>query len=93
LSTDILDLQVRKHRPDAWAVTVTGEVDALAASELAAFLTAQLVVAPVVVVNLDGVRFLGSAGLSALVEATELATREDRVLGWCATLKPPTGPW
>ncbi len=32
------------------------------------------------VVNLDGVRFLSSAGLRALLEANEFATREDRDL-------------
>ncbi len=51
-----------------------------AAPELGAFLTAQLVVAQVVVVNLDGVRFMGSAGLSVLFAANEVATREDRDL-------------
>ncbi|MGH4008823.1 MAG: hypothetical protein ACRDTH_11825 [Pseudonocardiaceae bacterium] len=39
-------------------VTVRGEIDALTAPELAAFLTAQLVVSQIVVVDLDGVRFL-----------------------------------
>jgi len=33
-----------------------------------------------VVVDLDGVRFMGSAGLSVLFDANELATREDRDL-------------
>jgi len=80
LSSDILDLQVAEHGPDARVVTVVGEIDALTAPELAAFLTAQLVVAQVVVVNLDGVRFLGSPGLSVLYDANELATREDRDL-------------
>jgi anti-sigma B factor antagonist len=78
--TDILGLQVAEHGPDARVVTVVGEIDALTAPELATFLTAQLVVAQVVVVHLDGVRFLGSAGLSVLFEANELATREDRDL-------------
>ena len=80
LSSDILDLQVAEHGPDARVVTVVGEIDALTAPELAAFLTAQLVIAPVVVVNLDGVRFLSSAGLRALFEANEFARREDRAL-------------
>jgi anti-sigma B factor antagonist len=80
LSSDILGLQVVEHGLDARVVTVVGEIDALTAPDLAAFLTAQLVVAQVVVVNLDGVRFLGSAGLSVLLEANELATREDRDL-------------
>ncbi|MGH3833712.1 MAG: STAS domain-containing protein [Pseudonocardiaceae bacterium] len=80
LSSDILDLRVAEHGPDVRVVTVGGEIDALAAPELAAFLTAQLGVARVVVVDLDGVRFLGPVGLSALIEANELATREDRDL-------------
>jgi anti-anti-sigma factor len=80
LSSDILDLQVAEHSADTRVVTAVGEVDALTAPELAAFVTAQLVVAPVVVVNLDGVRFLSSAGLRALFEADEFATREDRDL-------------
>lgn len=80
LSSDILGLEVAEHGPDARVVTVVGEIDALAAPELAAFLTTQLVVAPVVVVNLNGVRFMGSAGLSVLFEANEVATREERTL-------------
>ncbi|MGC1732651.1 MAG: STAS domain-containing protein [Pseudonocardiaceae bacterium] len=80
LSSDILDLQAAEHGADARVVTAVGEVDALTAPELAAFLIAQLVVAPVVVVNLDGVRFLSSAGLRALFEANEFASREDRDL-------------
>lgn len=80
LSSDILGLEVAEHGPTARVVTVVGEIDALTAPELATFLTAQLVAVQVVVVNLDGVRFLGSAGLSVLVEANELAAREDRDL-------------
>lgn len=80
LSSDILDLQVAEHDPDARVVTVVGEIDALTAPELAAFLTAQLIAAPIVVVNLDGVRFLSSAGLRALFQAHEFATRERRDL-------------
>jgi anti-sigma B factor antagonist len=77
---DIMDLQVTEHGSDARIVTVLGEVDALTAPELAAFLTAQLAAAQVVVVDLDGVGFLGSAGLSVLFEANEQASRQDRVL-------------
>ncbi|MDQ3764263.1 MAG: STAS domain-containing protein [Actinomycetota bacterium] len=75
-----LGLQVAEHDPDARVVTVVGEIDTLTAPELAAFLTAQLTVTQRVVVHLDGVRFLGSAGLSVLFEVNELATREDRDL-------------
>jgi anti-sigma B factor antagonist len=80
LSSDILDLQVTEQDQDARVVTVVGEIDALSAPELATFLTTQLVAAQVVVVNLDSVRFLSSAGLRALLEANEFATREDREL-------------
>ena len=77
---DIMDLQVTEHGSDARIVTVQGEVDALTAPELAVFLTAQLAAARVVVVDLDRVGFLGSAGLSVLFEANEQASRQDRVL-------------
>jgi anti-anti-sigma factor len=80
LSSDILDLQVAEYVPGTRVVTVVGEVDALVAPELASFLTAQLIVATVVVVNLNGVRFLSSAGLRALFEANEFAIREGRDL-------------
>ncbi len=77
---DIMGVQVAHHGPDARVVTVVGEVDALTAPELAILLSAQLAAARVLVVDLDGVRFLGSAGLSVLFDAHELATREDRAL-------------
>ena len=77
---NILGVQVAEHGSDARVVTVAGEVDALTAPKLAAYLTAQLAVAQVVVVNLDGVRLLGSAGLRVLFEANELAIRQDREL-------------
>src|SRR5918998_6426053 len=77
---DIIGLQVAEYGPDARVVTVTGEIDTLTAPRLASFLNMQLSAARVVVVDLDGVEFLGSAGLSALFEANELASREDRAL-------------
>ncbi|MGH3549760.1 MAG: STAS domain-containing protein [Pseudonocardiaceae bacterium] len=77
---DILDLRGVGHDPDTRVVTVVGEIDALTAPELAAFLTAQLAVAQVVVVDLHGVQFLASAGVMVLLEANELAAREDRAL-------------
>ncbi len=75
-----MDLQVAEHGSDARVVTVIGEVDALTAPTLANLLTAQLATARLLVVDLDGVRFLGSAGLSVLFEVNELANREDRAL-------------
>jgi anti-sigma B factor antagonist len=77
---DILGLQVAGHGPDARVVTVTGEVDTVTAPQLAAVLTAQLAIAQLVVVNLDGVQFLGSAGLQVLFEANELAAQQHRHL-------------
>lgn len=80
LCSDIVDLQVAKCGPEACVVTVEGEVDALTSPELAAVVTEQLAAAALVVVDLEGVQFLGSAGLAVLVQANELATREDRHL-------------
>jgi anti-sigma B factor antagonist len=80
LCSDMLDLQVAEHGPDARVVTVEGEIDTLTAPELAVLVITQLVAAPLVVLDLDGVQFLGSAGLSVLVKANKLATREGRRL-------------
>ena len=80
LSSDVLNLRVTEHGTDARVVTVGGEIDALTAPELGALLTAQLAAASLVVVDLERVRFLGSAGLSVLFAANELATRENRYL-------------
>ena len=80
VSSDILDLGVTEHDPDARVVTVGGEIDALTAPRLSALLTAQLATASLVVVDLERVRFLGSAGLSVLFAANELAIRENRDL-------------
>jgi anti-sigma B factor antagonist len=80
LSCDLLDLQVTEHGPHARVVTVTGEIDALTAPKLGALLTAQLAATSVLVIDLARVRFLGSAGLSVLFAANELAIRENRYL-------------
>lgn len=77
LCSNILDLQVAEHG-DARVITVGGEINALTAPELAALVTAQVAAVPLVVVDLQRVRFMGFAGLSVLVEANELATREGR---------------
>jgi anti-sigma B factor antagonist len=77
---DIMGLQVTDYGADACVVTVTGEIDVVTAPDLADCLTAQLAGSQVVVVDLDGVRFLGSAGVAVLFEANELATRRGRDL-------------
>jgi anti-sigma B factor antagonist len=76
----LVGLQVIDYGPDARVATVTGEVDALTAPTLAACLSAQLAVAQVVVVDLDGLKFLASAGLRVLFEANELAIEQGRHL-------------
>ncbi len=73
-------LQVAKHGSDARVVTVVGQIDAQAGLELANSLVAQLAATRVVIVDLDGVQLLGSAGLSALFDANELAAKQGRVL-------------
>jgi len=85
---DIVGLEVAEHGTDARVVTVTGEVDALTAPELADCLTGQLAVARLVVVDLDGVHLLASAGLRVLFEIDELATQQDRRL--CLVCNSPT---
>ena len=80
LCSNILDLQVAEHGGDARVITVGGEINARTAPELAALVTAQVAAVPLVVVDLQRVRFMGFAGLSVLVEANELATREGRRL-------------
>jgi hypothetical protein len=49
LCSDVLDLQVVEHGPDARLVTVGGEIDPLTAAELAVFVIAQVTAAPLVV--------------------------------------------
>lgn len=69
-----------EHGRDTRVVTVTGEIDPQTAPELAAVLTAQLAVAQIVVVDLDGVEFLASAELTVLFDASELAAEQHRDL-------------
>jgi anti-sigma B factor antagonist len=74
---DILGVQVTEHSPETCIVTVTGELDALTAPVLATVLTETLVTVRVVVVDLDGVQYLASAGLRVLIEAKYLAAEHD----------------
>jgi anti-sigma B factor antagonist len=80
LAADIVDLKVAEHGSETRVVTVTGELDSLTGPMLAATLAEQLEVAQTVVVDLDGVQFLASAGLGALFDANEIATRQNRDL-------------
>lgn len=80
ISVPLVGLQVIDHGPDARVVVVAGEVDGLTAPTLADCLSAHLAVAEIVVVDLDGLKFLSSAGLRVLFEANELAIGRDRHL-------------
>jgi anti-anti-sigma factor len=73
-------LRVAEHGPEIRVVTVVGHIDTPTARELANSLITQLTAARVVVVDLNGVSLLGSAGLSALFTANELANQQQRAL-------------
>jgi anti-sigma B factor antagonist len=75
-----IGLRVAEHRPEARVVTLVGDIDTPTALELANTFNKQLALARVVVVDLDGVSFLGSAALSTLFQANELATQQRRAL-------------
>ena len=77
---DILGVQVTEHGADTRIIAVTGELDALTAPVLATVLTEMLVTARVVVVDLDGVQYLASVGLRALIQAKHLAAEHDSEL-------------
>ena len=64
----LASVQVNRAAPDLVVLHVSGELDTTSAQELAIPLREQLVEANrTVVVDLSGVKFLGSAGLEALV--------------------------
>jgi anti-anti-sigma factor len=60
--------------------SLLGQIDGPTGLELANSLIAQLAMASVVIVHLDGVQLLGSSGLSALFEANDLAAQQGRTL-------------
>jgi hypothetical protein len=86
----LVDLQVAEHGPDARVVSVTGEVDSLTAPQVGHFLTAQLAAARLVVVNLDGVRFLSSPDCACCWRSTNSPRNNTATCGWCAIPRPPT---
>lgn len=86
-------VQVVVERSDAAVVLgVSGEVDMLTAEELKAVVVEALDQRPaVVVIDLLGVGFIGSAGLAVLVEAQQRATEHTRlrvVAAGSVTLRP-----
>lgn len=85
----VLDTQ---HRDDAILLVCGGEIDTLTAPQLTAAVSAALEQHPrTVVVDLDKVDFLASAGLAALVESHRMTgenTRLHIVATGSATLRP-----
>lgn len=76
-NSSALPIDVVVDRPAAGVVvaTVSGEVDMLTAPALRAVVLAELDDCAVLVIDLSGVGFLGSAGLAVLVEASHEAQR------------------
>lgn len=78
---------------DAVVVTVAGEIDMLTAAQMQEHLTAQLSACPeVVVVDLEGVGFLGSMGLTALALTQRAACEQGIDLRVVATSRATLRP-
>lgn len=76
-----LGLAVEHPVPGVSVVRPVGEIDMLTAPALANAFRDELTTAcRVLVVDLDGVEFLGSSGLAALLEARQLASKTATVL-------------
>ena len=72
---DGLRLETSRPADGTVVVAVTGELDMLTAPELRHAVAEQISAASLVVLDLDGVRFLGTSGLAALIELREQAHR------------------
>ena len=78
-AADVVRFEVVDH-DDAIVIHVSGEIDTLTAPALSEQLSRRLPAAPLVVLDLSAVTFLGSAGLAALVAAKEDAAQRGAVL-------------
>ena len=89
---DLLALSTRTGEDGAVTVTATGEVDTLTAPAFRSALDVALQRRPPeLVIDLSGIRFFGSAGLTVLVEARETAQDRDVALRLIATTRAVTG--
>lgn len=80
-------------RPDLTLLTVRGEVDTLTSPQLTAALGELLAVPDgQLAVDLDGVSFLASSGLGALIDAAREAERRKRTLHVVATTRAVLRP-
>ena len=83
---DPLELSTRTAADGKVIVAAVGEVDAFSAASLRSMLDAQLERRPPeLVLDLSGIRFLGSAGLAVLVETQKAACVRDVALRLRAT--------
>jgi anti-sigma B factor antagonist len=88
---DLLTVSTRTGEDGAVTVTATGEVDTLTAPAFSSVLhTALRRRPPELVIDLSGIRFFGSAGLEALVEAHEAAQDRNIALRLIATTRAVT---
>jgi anti-sigma B factor antagonist len=89
---DLLSLSTSTGEDGSVTVTATGEVDALTAPTFRVVLDSQLQRRPPeLVIDLSGVRFLGSAGLTVLVEAHQEANDRGVALRLIATTRAVVG--
>jgi anti-sigma B factor antagonist len=89
---DLLCLSTRMGEDGSVRVTATGELDALTAPAFRSVLDAELQRRPPeLVIDLSGIRFLGSAGLTVLVEAHHAAIDRDVALRLIATTRAVIG--
>ncbi|MFF5098689.1 MULTISPECIES: STAS domain-containing protein [Actinosynnema] len=71
-----IDISAEQVAEGVTVVRVSGEVDMLTAPRLRSEVVERITPGGVLVLDLGGVGFLGSAGLAVLVEAAQRSTRE-----------------
>jgi anti-sigma B factor antagonist len=87
-----IDVVLDRPAPGVVVASVSGELDMLTAPRLRSVVAAELAGCSVLVIDLAGVSFLGSAGLAVLVEASHEAERhqvELRVVATGRTVRRP----
>jgi anti-sigma B factor antagonist len=93
LDEDALTLTTRTGQDGAVTVSVAGELDTFTAPTLLSALDTELERRPPeLVLDLRGVRFLGSAGLAVLVETQKSANAPEIALQLIATTRPVIRP-
>lgn len=80
LGSDALHISVDRPRDHVTVVVLDGELDSSTRHQLDATLADEVHADVRVVIDLGGLSFMGSAGMSALLEAAELADRSGAAL-------------